>query len=119
MILGDAAGLIDPFTGEGIANAMYSARHAVEVARLACADNDFGEASLSRYDARLWSEIGDELAVSSRLQKIGRSKTLLNFTIQKAAKSSKVRDIICAMIAEEIPRKQLTNPLFYLKLLTA
>lgn len=119
MILGDAAGLIDPFTGEGIANAMYSARRAVEVARLACTENDLGAASLSRYDTRLWSEIGDELAVSSKLQKISRSKMLLNFTIRKAAMNPNVRDMICAMIAEEIPRKQLTNPLFYLKLLTA
>jgi geranylgeranyl reductase family protein len=117
MILGDAAGLIDPFTGEGISNAMHSARRAIEVARLACDEEDFGEASLARYDSRLWGDIGDELAVSTKLQKIGRNKTLLNFTIRKAATSSDLRDTICAMIAEEIPRKQLTNPLFYLKLL--
>ena len=30
LLLGDAAGLIDPFTGEGIGNALYSARFAVE-----------------------------------------------------------------------------------------
>lgn len=119
MLLGDAAGLIDPFTGEGIANAMYSARRAAETARLACNENDFGAASLSRYATRLWAEIGDELKVSTRLQKLGRNRTLLNFTIRKAARNPKVRDVICAMIAEEIPRKQLTNPLFYLKLLFA
>ncbi|UCD37021.1 MAG: geranylgeranyl reductase family protein, partial [Fidelibacterota bacterium] len=33
MLLGDAAGLIDPFTGEGIGNALYSAKYAVEVAQ--------------------------------------------------------------------------------------
>ena len=32
MLLGDAAGLIDPFTGEGIGNAMASAKFAIEVA---------------------------------------------------------------------------------------
>ena len=30
MLLGDAAGLIDPFTGEGIGNAMASAKYAIK-----------------------------------------------------------------------------------------
>jgi geranylgeranyl reductase family protein len=119
MLLGDAAGLIDPFTGEGIANAMYSARRAVEVAKAALQADDVSAAALARYDRRLWDEIGDELAVSTRLQKIARFRPLLNFTIAKAARNADVRDTICAMIAEEIPRKQLTSPLFYLKLLAA
>ena len=32
MLLGDAAGLVDPFTGEGIGNAMVAAKHAMQVA---------------------------------------------------------------------------------------
>ncbi len=119
LLLGDAAGIIDPFTGEGIANAMYSARSAVEACRRALVENDVSEQSLSRYDTQLWNEIGDELAVSTRLQRIARIKPLLNYTIRKAAHNPTVRDTICAMIAEEVPRKQLTNPLFYLKLLAA
>ena len=62
-------------------------------------------------------EIGDELKVSHRLQKIGRSRTLLNFVIHKAERSQAVRDTIMGMMANEVPKKQLTNPLFYLKLL--
>jgi menaquinone-9 beta-reductase len=119
LLLGDAAGLIDPFTGEGIANAMYSARKAVEIARLALAENDVSEPSLSRYDTQIWDEIGDELAVSTKLQRIARFKPLLNYTIGKAARNANVRDTICAMIAQEVPRKQLTSPLFYLKLLAS
>ena len=33
MLLGDAAGLIDPFTGEGIGNAMASAKIATKIAK--------------------------------------------------------------------------------------
>ena len=116
MVLGDAAGLIDPFTGEGIANAMYSARRAVETARLACDERDFSDASLSRYEAVLWTEIGNELNVSTKLRNIARIRPLLNGVLKKAAGSQSVQDTICAMIAEETPREQLTNPLFYLKL---
>jgi len=117
MLLGDAAGLIDPFTGEGIGNAFFSAKFAVEAAQSAIASGDVSEVALSNYDRKLWDEIGDELKVSHRLQKIGRSRTLLNFVIHKAERSQAVRDTIMGMMANEVPKKQLTNPLFYLKLL--
>lgn len=117
MLLGDAAGLIDPFTGEGIANAMYSGRSAVEIARLACAEGDFSAASLARYESGIWNEVGGELKTSARLQRIARFQPLLNFTIRKAAANPGVRDVISAMIAEEMPRKALTSPLFYFNLL--
>ena len=119
MLVGDAAGLIDPFTGEGIGNAMYAARYAAECAHDACRERDFSERSMSRYERRLWSEIGDALKVSSRMQQVGRSRFLLNFVIRKAERSQETRDLICGMIANEVPKKLLTNPLFYLKLLFA
>ena len=117
MLLGDAAGLIDPFTGEGIGNAMYSARIAIETAKEAIDKNDVSEKMLSNYFDRLWNVIGNELKVSHKLQKIGKYRFLLNFVIRKAARNKNVSDIIAGMLANEIPRKQLANPLFYLKLL--
>jgi len=117
MLLGDAAGLIDPFTGEGIGNALYSARFAVDAAHEAIEAGDASETFLARYDKRLWDAIGGELRVSSQLQKIGRYRRLLNFVISKAARNREVSDLIAGMIANEVPRKQLSNPLFYLKLL--
>jgi len=117
LLLGDAAGLIDPFTGEGIGNALYSARYAIRAAREARDAGDFSEAFLARYDQWLWNEIGDELQVSHRLQKLGKIRPLLNFVIHKAAKSDEASRMIGGMITNEVPRKKLANPLFYLKLL--
>ena len=117
MLLGDAAGLIDPFTGEGIGNAMYSGKFAVETVVEAIRKNDFSDGMLSRYEDNLWAVIGNELKVSSKLQKIGQFRFLLNFVIKKAARSSEVSNIIAGMLANEVPRKRLANPLFYLRLL--
>ncbi len=117
VLLGDAAGLIDPFTGEGIGNALYSARCAVETAHEALKAGDVSEAFLDRYDKRLWDAIGGELRISSQLQKIGRHRLLLNFVISKASRNKAVGDLIAGMIADEAPRKELANPRFYLKLL--
>ncbi len=117
MLLGDAAGLIDPFTGEGIGNALYSARLAIDVAAEALEEDDYSADFLRRYDERLWDAVGDELKVSARLQSLGRCRPLLNYVISKAAREESVADQICGMIANAVPKKELTNPLFYLKLL--
>jgi flavin-dependent dehydrogenase len=117
MLLGDAAGLIDPFTGEGIGNAMYSAKYAVQTVIEAQQANDYSEQFLSRFEDELWKAIGNELKVSTKLQKIGRSRFLLNLVINKAARNEEVSNIIAGMLANEVPRKRLANPLFYLKLL--
>ena len=116
LLIGDAAGLIDPSTGEGIANAMYSARVAVETAAKALRENDVSERSLARYDKALWDKIGPELAFSTKLQKILKNRPLFDFLIRKAAYHQDVADTLAAIIAEEIPRTVMLSPMFFLKL---
>jgi geranylgeranyl reductase family protein len=117
MLLGDAAGLIDPFTGEGIGNAFYSAKYAIQTAKEAIEQKDYSEQFLAHFEDQLWDAIGNELKVSTKLQKIGRYRLLLNFVINKASRNEEVSNIIAGMLANEVPRKRLANPLFYLKLL--
>ncbi len=117
LLLGDAAGLIDPFTGEGIGNALYSARLAVETACEALAAGDCSASFLRRYEERLWEALGNELRVSTRLQQLGRYRPLLNLVVRKAARDPRVSELICGMIANAVPKKTLTDPLFYFKLL--
>ncbi|MDP6878484.1 MAG: NAD(P)/FAD-dependent oxidoreductase, partial [Candidatus Marinimicrobia bacterium] len=117
MLLGDAAGLIDPFTGEGIGNAMLSAKYAVKVLKEAIDTNDISARSLSTYDKVLWDEIGPELKISTNLQKLARSKFLLNFVINRASRNENLKDVIGGMLANEVARGDLTNPLFYYKIL--
>ena len=117
LLLGDAAGLIDPFTGEGIGNALYSARFAVETAVQARAAGDYSAGFLRRYEDRLWAKLGSELKVSTKLHNLGRWPYLMNWVIGKAAQNAEISDLICGMMANAVPRKRLTNPLFYLRLL--
>jgi geranylgeranyl reductase family protein len=117
LLLGDAASLIDPFTGEGIGNALYSARFAVDVAVEAKAAGDYSANFLRRYEDRLWASLGNELKISTKLHTLGRWPFLMNLVIRKAAKNAEVSDLICGMMANAVPRKILTNPLFYLRLL--
>jgi len=117
LLLGDAASLIDPFTGEGIGNALYSARLAVEIAVEAGQANDFSAHFLRRYEDRLWHTLGSELRLSTQLHGLGNWSFLMNLVIRKAARNKDVSDLICGMMANAVPRAQMLNPLFYLKLL--
>tara|TARA_B100001142_G_C14348529_1_gene661003 strand:+ start:9147 stop:10388 length:1242 start_codon:yes stop_codon:yes gene_type:complete len=117
MLLGDAAGLIDPFTGEGIGNAMASAKIAIKVANDCLKKDDFSKNITSLYNNLLWKELGPELKTSTKLQDLAKYKILLNFIMGKASKNKKIQDIITGMLAKEIPKEKLSNPLFYLRVL--
>lgn len=117
VLVGDAASLIDPFTGEGIGNAMTSGLIASQVIDEALSAGDVSEKKLREYDERLWHEIGDELKTSKSLQNMGKHKLLLNLVVGKAASSPRVREQISGMLSNEKSKKQFTGPLFYLKLL--
>ena len=119
MLIGDAASLIDPFTGEGIGNAMTSGKMAAKYAKMALEANDVSENYLMQYDRDLWGTLGGELKTSYYLQKIGRITPLLNLVIGKASRSEHVRESLTAMLSNEESKKQLVSPLFYVRLLLA
>ena len=117
VLIGDAASLIDPFSGEGVGNAMTSGKIAAKHIARALKENDISEANLSLYDKELWETIGPELRTSYNLQKLGRSKLLLNIVIDKAATKPKVREAISGMLANEEAKTQLISPLGLIKLM--
>ena len=119
LLLGDAAGLVDPFTGEGIGNAMVAAKYAMQVALKAKTLNNYTSETLREYDTLVWDELGGELATSTKLQKLARSSFLLNFVIKRAARSKEVQEIISGMLSNEIARDELSDPSFYFKILFA
>lgn len=117
MLLGDAASLIDPFSGEGIGNALYSARVAIEVAAEAHRHRDFTAAFLNQYSDRLWRALGPELKVSTFLQRAGRWPSFVNLILGRAARHDEVARLLTNAYTNTVPRQQLLDPLLYLKML--
>jgi len=68
LLAGDAAGLIDPLTGEGIHNALVSARIAAEVTSVALAKGDASLNVLAEYDRTCDAALGPSLRRSHRVQ---------------------------------------------------
>lgn len=107
MLIGDAASLVDPFSGEGIANAMVSGKLAAEAAAVAVRDP--GAGALRRYEARVWEELGEGLDSAYRLQRAARSRMLVDFLIGTAARRPKVREAVVELFAEPEKLGQLTR----------
>ncbi len=117
ILTGDAAGLIDPFTGEGIGNAMCSGKIAAEVLAEICQGTDYSANTLIEYENRLWKRLGGELRLGYQLQRTARFLPLVNLVIGKAARSRKVADWISGMMSGTISKRELLSPMTYIKLL--
>lgn len=117
LLAGDAAYLVDPFTGEGIGNGLYSGRIAAEHVRNALRANDFSAKALSAYTDHFYRVLGPELKLSHRLQRLVRYRRLFNLLMLICARNRQVRELVASMFYDVDIRKKLTNPLFYLKLL--
>jgi len=114
ILVGDAASLIDPFTGEGIGNAMVSG----ELACHAVARIDEGmniDESLIQYQKEIWDTLGPELTNSDKFQKLLLKKRLMNWFIGKASKKPKLQAALTDMLASKEAQKGIHSKWFILR----
>ena len=118
LLVGDAASLIDPFTGEGIGNAMCSGKIAAQtVAGLCRNGNDFSAAALATYPKDLWKALGGELNLAYKLQRTARITPLVNMIVDRASKNQEVRKWMSDMMAGTVSKRDLLSPMTYTKLI--
>ncbi len=117
LLVGDAGSLIDPFTGEGIGNALYSGMMAANHITEAIKQNRFDAVFLKQYDDAFYNRQWDELKLSHTMQKLVKFPWLFNFVVNKAHKNKALRETISCMFEDLDLRAKLRNPLFYIKLL--
>jgi geranylgeranyl reductase family protein len=109
MLIGDAACLVDPVSGEGIGNAMLSGKLAAHAASQALKDHDVSANALWRYDASLHRALGRGLRLARVLQwcalrpwhmdtaiTIGASHRGLAHWLQRVVTSRNLRRVRCA-----------------------
>ncbi|HEY5464171.1 MAG TPA: geranylgeranyl reductase family protein [Hanamia sp.] len=116
LLLGDAAGLIDPFTGEGIANAIRSGRIAAAHVQKAFEQNKFNSDFNQLYDKEIYNKMWKEFRLSHTLQKLFRYPSMINFVAKKANNNESVQMLLSSMLNDIDMKKELVRPSFYFKL---
>ncbi len=117
MLVGDAASLIDPFTGEGIGNAFVTGKIAAEFSQQALEEKNLSASFLAKYDEEVYNELWSELKLSHTLQKLVNFPWLFNFLVNKARKNKTIQETITCMFEDLDMRAKLRSPSFYFKLL--
>ena len=118
LLTGDAAELIDPFTGEGIGNALYSGMLAGDAIKAAIDKNDFSESFFKKaYDEEFYKCLGYELKASAAIRNVCKSSRLLNMFVNKAHKSPTFSKALTSLFTDVEARTQFKKLSFYLKVL--
>jgi len=117
ILTGDAGSLIDPFTGEGIGNAMLSGQLAAQAISKLAQTKDYSAPALKSYDELVYGALWNELQLSYRILKLVDYPWLFNWVVNKAARSKTVQETMMCMFDDLDVRAKLKKPSFYFKLL--
>lgn len=117
LLTGDAGSLIDPFTGEGIGNAMKMGMFTAEHIERSLQEQQFDAAWNLQYDKAVYNDLWDELKIGRTLQWLTNFPWLFNFVVNKSLKNKTLRDTISCMFDDISMRDQMRSPMFYVRLL--
>jgi menaquinone-9 beta-reductase len=79
LLVGDAAGLINPLNGEGIQFALQSGRWAAETALACLWQRSFGKEALAAYQRKVEDELRYDMAISAMIVQMIRNRDLNPF----------------------------------------
>ena len=119
MLIGDAGHLIDPLTGEGIGNAIYSGAIAADQA-INCVKVDKYDADFLRdYDVRIQRVLGAEMQASYLMQRILLFPKVVNFLTNRLDNNQFALDFINRTYSDPTSEwhKELWRPMFWFRLL--
>lgn len=108
LLIGDGASLIDPFTGEGIGNALLSGKMTADF-------EEITQESGTKYQIELWNKIGKELTNSHKLQKMLSKEWLINWFIKKASKKPKLQEILTDMLHNKETQSKMQSKWFLVR----
>ncbi len=125
LFVGDAAGLADPLTGEGIGNALLSGWLAGVSVKEALRNGRIDPKALCAYRGHVQRHLQTELFCGNVLQrfllnpKVVRSERLLDAFIHKASQNPKMARAMARLIIGDLPRNVVLKAEVWKKLLRA
>ncbi len=109
LLIGDAVGFYDPFTGEGVGHALYSAKLAAHAIASALAEGDGGltEAHLERFDDEQRKALASRERLGAALQAVIRNPSAANAAARLLRRRQPLADLLLGVIGDLLPPRAL------------
>lgn len=119
LLIGDAVGFYDPFTGEGVGHALYSARSAAHEIVSACTDGNGGltEARLAQLDRHQRSVVRSRGRLCVALQAVIRRPRAANAVARLLRRRQSLANLLLGIIGDLLPPHAILSPPALLNLL--
>ncbi len=119
VLVGDAMGFIDPFTGEGIYLSLRSSQLAANTIHQSLMEKDYSQSFLKRYEMAREKEFSNKFLLSKILQKIIYSPALSNLVVNTISQNKNLANLLVGVIGDYIPAEEVVNYRYLFKLLRA
>jgi len=119
LLVGDAMGFIDPFTGEGIYLSLRSSEIAVEVADKAFKKSDWSNEVLKDYEVRRRQEFDKKFLLSRLFQKLIYSRFFCDRVVRALQRKPELAEILVGVIGDLSPAQTAVSFKFLLRLMSA
>lgn len=117
LLVGDAAGYLDPFTGQGIHTALASAGLAATVAAEALRADDLSHAKLSAYDRAYRRAAAGKRVVEVAIQAAVWTPPLMDHVARRLARHKGLADTLMAVTGDYLPASAVLRPGYLARLL--
>jgi geranylgeranyl reductase family protein len=117
LLVGDAAGFFDPFTGEGVYKALRGAELAAEVVSDALERNDLSAKALSRYSVLRRREFAAKETVCRLVQAFVALPPMMDYAAIRLSTRPRVLDTITGVLGDFADPRAALSPMFLWSLL--
>jgi geranylgeranyl reductase family protein len=107
LLIGDAAGFYDPFTGEGVFTALRSAELAVETISAALRADDVSVGALAAYERARRQAFAGKARVTRALQFLIGHRRLANLACRLLARHPDALDALLGVVGDYVPPRAL------------
>lgn len=116
LLVGDATGYYDPFTGEGIYRALLGAGMATQVALPALAADDLSAARLAAYDAAYRQAFRGKRLIEQIIQSAVQFPPLMDHIAWTLGRRKAMADTVVAVTGDFLPASAVLRPGYLLRL---
>src|SRR5207247_4409999 len=119
LLVGDAAGFYDPFTGEGIGMALRGAELAAEVLAAALLRGRTGRRALEPYEAERRRAFRSRLRLDRLLQLLLKSPRLTDWVARRLRRDPSLADLLARVTGDTTDAAEVLRPGFLTRLMRA